>query len=281
MTVIWNERINSLPHIVYTTRHFCLKLPKSHRLATTLIVKLNKHSFTPLYHQIEQTLRQSIENGELKPGHSLSERELSERFGVSRMTARHSLRALREEGLLYSERGRGTFVAEQKLNVHTRQLLGFTEDMRRRGLKAGSQVITFRRFLPNQELAAQLRLEAKAEVFEISRLRLADDVPMAYETGFVPVQLCPHLKRADVERGSLYQLLEQKHNVRIHQADEVLMAACATREEAALLSIRPRAPVLVVERTVYATDHTPIEVVRSIYRGDRYQAVIKLKRSRR
>src|ERR687886_372612 len=87
-------------------------------------VRLDKHSFTPLYHQIEQVLRRGIESGEMGPGHNLSERELSERFGVSRMTARHSLRALRDDGLVYSERGRGTFVAEPKMNVHTRQLLG-------------------------------------------------------------------------------------------------------------------------------------------------------------
>ncbi len=244
-------------------------------------MKLNKHSFTPLYHQIEQSLRQQIESGELKPGHMISERELSERLGVSRMTTRQSLRALREDGLIHSQRGRGTFVSEQKLEVQTRQLLGFTEDMQRRGLKASSRVMTFRRFVPDELLARQLQLIAGEEVFEICRLRLADRIPMAYETGFVPVSLCPALKRADIERGSLYKLLEQSYSVRISRADEILTAACATREEARLLSIKARAPVLVVERTVYTADHTPLEVVRSVYRGDRYHAAIQLKRSGR
>jgi GntR family transcriptional regulator len=244
-------------------------------------VKLNRHSFTPLYHQIEQLLRRQIESGELNPGDGLSERELSESFGVSRMTARQALRALREDGLLHSERGRGTFVTEPKLNVQTQQLLGFTEDMRRRGLKAGSRIIRFSRFKPDEALRRQLHLENEAEVWEISRLRLADRIPMACETGFVPVDLCPQLKRAEVERGSLYRLLEEGYDIRISRADEILTAACATRDEAELLSIKPRAPVLVVQRTVYATDGTPVEVVRSVYRGDRYQAAIQLKRSGR
>lgn len=244
-------------------------------------MKLNRHSLTPLYHQIEQSLRQQIESGELRPGHGLSERELSEQFGVSRMTARQALRALREDGLLHSERGRGTFVTEQKLNVQTRRLLGFTEDMRRRGLKASSRIIRFSRSRPDESLMHQLHLDNGSEVWEISRLRLADRIPMAYETGFVPVRLCPRLKRAEVERGSLYRLLEQVYGVRLSRADEILTAECATREEAELLSIKPRAPVLVVQRTVYAADGTPIEVVRSVYRGDRYQAAIQLKRSGR
>ena len=241
-------------------------------------VRLDKGSFTPLYHQIEQALRRKIESGELKPGHAISERELSESLSVSRMTTRQALRALREEGLIYTERGRGTFVAEPKMNVHTRQLLGFTEDMRRRGLTPGSRVLSFARRAPKPAVAERLEMAAGEEAFEITRLRLADRIPMAYETCFLPVSLCPRLRRAEVERGSLYQLLEEGYGVRLARADEVLEAACATAREAELLSIRPRAPVLVVERTVYASDERPIEVVRSIYRGDRYQATIQLRR---
>ncbi len=241
-------------------------------------VKLNKQSFTPLYHQIEQALRRQIELGELAAGQAISERELSESLGVSRMTTRQALRALRDEGLIYAERGRGTFVAEPKMNVHTRRLLGFTEDMRQRGLAPSSKILSFRRFRPDPAVAERLQLEDGEEAFEINRLRLADRVPMACESCLLPARMCPRLRRADVERGSLYQLLEQVYGVRIARADEVLEAACATGREAELLSIKPRAPILVVERTVYADDDAPIEVVRSVYRGDRYQATIQLKR---
>lgn len=241
-------------------------------------LKLDKSSFMPLYHQIEQALRSQIEGGELAPGQAISERELSETLKVSRMTARQALHALRDEGLIYTERGRGTFVAEPKMTVHTRQLLGFSEDMRRRGLAAASKVLSFRRFRPEPAVAEKLRLEEGEEAFEIVRLRLADRVPMAYETCLLPARRCPELKRAEVERGSLYQILEQVYGVRLGQADEILEAACATAYEAQLLSIRPRSPVLVVTRRVFATDDSVIEAVRSVYRGDRYQATIQLKR---
>lgn len=241
---------------------------------------LRKNSFQPLYHQIEQALRQSIEAGQLHPGDAVSERTLCDRYGVSRMTARQALRALREEGLLYAARGRGTFVAEAKLNVQTRQLLGFTEDMKQRGLTASSRVLSFQRRATSSEVAEQLQLTAGQEVFEIVRLRLADQVPMAHETCCLPVQLCPQLKQAEVERGSLYQILEDKYGVSIERADEVLEAALATRQEARWLELPANAPVLVVQRTVYAEERKPIEVVRSVYRGDRYQAIIQLKRKK-
>ena len=196
------------------------------------------------------------------------------------MTARQALRALRDDGLLYAERGRGTFVAEPKFNVQTRQLLGFSEDMRQRGLTPSSRVLSFRRCPATGEVAESLQLPTEEEIFEIIRLRLADKVPMAYETCSLPVRLCPQLKRADVERGSLYKTLEENYGVSIAWADEVLEAAIATRKEAELLALSARAPVLVVQRTVYTEERTPIEVVRSVYRGDRYQAVIHLKRKK-
>ncbi len=241
-------------------------------------VRLNKNSFTPLYHQIEQGLRKQIEQGDLVPGQAISERELSENLGVSRMTARQALRALRDEGLIYTERGRGNFVAEPKMNVHTRQLLGFSEDMRRRGLTPSSRVLSMRRFRPEGGVVERLDLADQEEVFEIIRLRLADRVPMAYETCLLPVKLCPNLKKSDIERGSLYQLIEAVYGIRLSQADEVLEASVATKTEAGNLSIKRGTPVLVVQRTVYAEDGTPIEFVRSVYRGDRYQATIQLKR---
>lgn len=242
------------------------------------MLRLNKHSFTPLYYQIEQALRRQIEEGRLVPGAAISERELSEQLGVSRMTTRQALNTLREEGLIFTERGRGTFVAKPKMDVHTRQLLGFSEDMRRRGLTPSSRILDFRRYHPAEMVRERLDLEAADEVYEIERLRLADGTPMAWEICYLPVNLGIEVAREDLEQGSLYQLFEEAGGIRLLEADEVLEAACATRREAELLSITRRSPVLIVERTVRDIDHRPVEYVRSVYRGDRYQARIKLKR---
>ncbi|MFM8395042.1 MAG: GntR family transcriptional regulator [Acidobacteriota bacterium] len=242
------------------------------------MMRLNKNSFTPLYYQIEQALRRQIAEGVLAPGEALSERELSEQLGVSRMTTRQAFNTLRDEGLIYTERGRGTFVAKPKMDVHTRQLLGFSEDMRRRGLTPSSRILNFRRGVPLEVVRERLDLEVGDEVYEIERLRLADGTPMAWEICHLPVGLGIEVGPEALEGGSLYQLFEEAGGIRLLEADEVLEAACATRREAELLSITRRSPVLIVERTVRDVDHRPVEYVRSVYRGDRYQAQIKLKR---
>jgi GntR family transcriptional regulator len=238
---------------------------------------LDRNSFVPLYEQIHQRLRQLIDSGEIGPGSPVpSERELSERYGVSRMTARQALRALRQDGLVYRERGIGTFVTKRKVDVHTRNLVGFTEDMQRRGMKPSTKVIVFKREPASQKTAEELGIDPGDEVFHLERLRLADRAPMAYETNFISAALCPDLDRYDLEKNSLYRVLEEEYGIRIERADEILEAARATRREARYLSIKPNAPVLVVGRVVYSDANKAIESVKAIYRADRYRATFHL-----
>lgn len=131
-------------------------------------------------------------------------------------------------------------IAEPKVNVHTRRLLGFTEDMWRRGLTASSKVLSFRRCTPDAPLAQRLQLEDGEEAFEIVRLRLADRIPMAYENCHLPARLCPQLKRAEVERGSLYQLLEQNYGVRIARTDPTSILSRPTVSRTQLLRPFPQ-----------------------------------------
>lgn len=241
---------------------------------------LDRNSFVPLYAQIQQTLRQLIDSGKIGPGAPVpSERELSGQYGVSRMTARQALRALGQDGLVYRERGLGTFVAKRKVDMHTRNLVGFTEDMRQRGLKPSSKVIFIKREAASPNIADELELKTGDEVFHLERLRLADDTPMAYESNFISAALCPELDRYNLESDSLYRILEEDYGIGMQRADEVLEAASASRCEADYLSIKPNAPVLVVHRVVYSETNKPIESVKTIYRADRYRATFHLIKS--
>ncbi len=232
---------------------------------------------TPLHTQITEALRLQIKQDELRAGENFpSERELAERFAVSRMTVRQALRHLRQENLIYHERGVGTFVSNRKLDVHTRNLSGFSEEMASLGLVPSSRVLQLKRETPDERIVKDLDLEAGAEVFHLERLRLADDEPMAYESTFLPSALCPELDKIDLAKNSLYQVLADNYNVRMHHAAESLEAAAATRFEAKQLGIKENAPVLVVHRVVFTESNQPIESARTTYRADRYRATFFL-----
>ncbi|MCA1604935.1 MAG: GntR family transcriptional regulator [Acidobacteria bacterium] len=242
--------------------------------------RLDRNSFVPLYEQIHQTLRQMISSGEISAGSPVpSERELSEEYGVSRMTARQALRALRQDGLVYRERGIGTIVTKRKVDVHTRNLVGFTDDMLQRGLRPSSQVKLMARESASQTTADMLGIKPGDEVFHLERLRLADGTPMAFELNYISAALCPTLDEYDLEKESLYHILERDYGIRMQRAEEVLEAARALRREASLLSIKPGAPVLCVRRIIYSDANNAIESVRTLYRADRYRATFHLSKN--
>lgn len=243
-------------------------------------MELDRNCNLPLHIQIHEYLRHSISSQQLKAGDAIpSERELAETFDVSRMTVRQALRSLRKEGLIYQERGVGTFVARRKLDVHTRNLGGFTEEMRRRGLEPRSKVLSLRREPPNKQVAENLGIEVSAEVFRLERLRLADGVPMAHEIAFLPAKLCPRLDNYDFEKFSLYEVLEKQFAIEIDHAEEVLEAEAAGASVAQLLAVKMNAPLLVVNRVVFTTLNQAVEAVRTIYRADRYRATFFLSKA--
>ncbi len=232
---------------------------------------------TPLHTQITEALRLQIKQNELKAGENFpSERELAERYAVSRMTVRQALRHLRQENLIYHERGVGMFVTDQKLDVHTRNLSGFSEEMASLGLVPSSRVLQLKREQPGEQIVKDLDLDAGAEVFHLERLRLADDEPMAFESTFLPSTLCPELDKIDLTKNSLYQILVDNYNVQMHHAAESLEAAAATGFVAKQLGIKQGAPVLVVHRVVFTESNQPIESAHTTYRADRYRATFVL-----
>jgi GntR family transcriptional regulator len=240
---------------------------------------INRNGNTPIYEQIYQNLKTKIDNTEFSAGESFpSERELAEKFGVSRMTVRQALNALKQDGLIYHERGIGAFVSKRKLDVHTRNLVGFTEEMIERGLRPSSKLLLAKIEEADEETAADLGIETGEAVFHLQRLRLADDSPMAFEDAYLPAVRYPNLENIDLGRMSLYEILEKEYNVRMSHAEEFLEAMAVNKEIAKVLSIKADAPVLMVHRVVFSDANLAVESVRTYYRADRYRATFKLEK---
>ncbi len=240
-------------------------------------VAVNRQSVVPLYYQIQQQLLEQIRSGHLKTGDSVpSEQEISVSLGVSRMTARQALKSLCSLGIVYSQRGKGTFVSGPKLEKDFRQLLSFSEEMQGRGSQPRSKVLAFERVQPFAEVAAALQLKPEEQVIRLRRIRLADSVSICIETTHLPLKLFPDLLTAFDPTQSLYQALSQRYGIHIDYADEVAEASTATSTEAKLLRIRAKAPVFRFTRTAFSSEGQAIEFVKSVYRGDRCKVVSRL-----
>ena len=239
---------------------------------------LDKQSPVPIYIQIEEYLKTQILQGDFVIGVAIpSERELTELFGVSRMTVRQSITNLVNEGLLYREKGRGTYVATPKIEQPLNGLTSFTEDMLSRGMKPSSKLISFKKIIPEKDIASELQLNEDEEVFVVKRIRYADDKPMAIERSYLPVKLVPELDLATIE-GSLYSYIEQDKRLVISHATQCMEAVLVKKEDAELLQVYMPSAVLMIERISYLTKGIPFEIVRSAYRADRYKFISEIRR---
>jgi len=244
------------------------------------VAGINRRTPIPRYYQIMEQLRSKIQEGAFAVGSALPpERELAEAYNVSRMTVRQAITGLVDEGILIRRQGVGTFVAPPKLEQVLSKLTSFTEDMALRGMKAGARVISFAETAPSPAAGKALGLDAEEDrVYQCTRLRLADEEPMALETTEVIAAICPGLCAEDLEDRSLYELLSKRWGVRLDHATQSIEPALPTLREATLLHIPSGAPVLLMHRITYDQNDRAIEYVRSIYRGDRYKFIIELRR---
>jgi len=197
------------------------------------------------------------------------ESELMERHKVSRTTIRQVLDMLVNEGLIYRERGRGSFVAHPTLEEALVRIISFTDDMRQRGRKASTRVLASELVPAPQDIAERLQIEAGEELAHLKRLRLADDEPMSIEDSYLIHRYCPAILEGDYESGSLREVLEE-NGIRWSYAKQVIRAMAATDSLAKLLSVHFQAALLFIERISFSQQRIPVEFLRIYYRGDRY-----------
>jgi len=222
----------------------------------------------PAHAQIEATLERALDRGLLASGDRLpAERELAERFGVSRMTLRQALGALELRGRLTRSKGRygGTFVAVPKLELAGMSAL--SDQLRGLGVAAGAVLLhaAERDATPDEALLGP-------RVIAIERVRLANGEPVALERSAYTADAFPGLLDEQLD-GSLYELMRGRYDEVPVRAVERLEPALARSGEAEALGIEPGAPVMLVDRTAYSAAGRPVERSRDVFRGDRTRVV--------
>ncbi|RKL66953.1 phosphonate metabolism transcriptional regulator PhnF [Salipaludibacillus neizhouensis] len=239
---------------------------------------INKNSPIPIYHQLEEYIKQLIDSGQLVPGDILpSEREYSDKYGISRMTIRQAIINLVNERYLYRVKGKGTFVMEKKFEQDLQGLTSFTEDMKARGMKASSKLIKFKIIPAHLKLAKSLDIQEHDPVYEIVRIRLAEEIPMALERTYISANLVQGLTE-EIVQNSLYKYIEDTLHMKIASGTQIIEAAIANEQEVKYLDISDKSPIMLMERSSKLDDQTIFEVVKSSYRADRYKFMIDLKR---
>lgn len=233
----------------------------------------------PLYHQIFLILRNRIYNGQLNEGDIVpSELDLSNEFGVSRITAKRALNELADAALVVRERGRGTRVLPRPASpAVTSSIEGWLENISLMGLATEANVLDFCYLSASEDIAHALDLPAGAEVQRAVRVRRLNGEPMSYLVTYVPAEIGRQYDHEELNRIPLLRLLERA-GVAVESAQQTISATIADGEVAAALETPPGNPLIEVRRVVRDRSDTPVEYIRALYRPDLYHFELSMRR---
>ena len=235
----------------------------------------------PRYLRVVDQIVEEIRSGALAPGERLaSERELSERFDVSRDTLRRAFTALAEEGYIRPSPRRGWFIATGPLREPVAGALGFAEWAATHGLPATSRVLAATARGATEEEARELEIEVEDPVFELERVRMVRSVPLSLDRSIVVLAHAPFLPEVDFSATSLYATLRDRAGIIPTRAEWEARATLATPRLVELLEVAPGDPMLSILEWVRDQDDRLFEYSSSTNRGDlyRYRTSVNLDR---
>ena len=241
---------------------------------------VDRNSYIPFYIQVIDELTEYIEENDFPPGHQLpAEADLCRAFNVSRTVIRHALQEMEYKGLIYREKGRGTFVAKPKIHESFfQELTGFYQDMVARGYQPKSDVLKQEKTKAGPKIAGYLEMAPNTPLIHIDRLRYVNHEPIVYVSTYLPYELCPGLLEVDLSDRSLYAYLESEYDLQIASGKRFLDAVVANEIEADLLQVDVGAPLMLLDSVSYLEDGTPIEYYHALHRGDRSRFEVELVR---
>ncbi|MGI6071360.1 MAG: GntR family transcriptional regulator [Blautia sp.] len=238
----------------------------------SVISQLDSSSLTPLYRQLSNIIRSQIESGEYSRDEKIpTEIELSESYGISRITVRKALEELTDEGLLVRKPGKGTFVCIDKSIRTSYPRMPFKEAVERSGRVATTKLLSYSLEVPPKKIANFLKLKEHEEAIIIKRLRLADDIPVHLETLYFPKSF-DFLAGEGLGKSINEALL--KHNITPCHGTSTISICFATEEEVALFNIENDSPLLYVYNELSDQNHRPVQVSKEIIRSDIYKLVM-------
>ena len=233
----------------------------------------------PLYARLRDELRAGILDGRLQPHAKLpSESEMTAAYGVSRITVRQALGDLQKEGLIVRLQGKGAFVSQPQATQELNRLEGLAEALAPQGQAVHSKRLSMKQVRASAEVAGQLGLAARTEVYQLSTLRYLNRQPLSVNVSHFVPGLGERIARIDVSGRDLIEVLERDLGQRVVRADVEIRAEAMAAREAKLLQVDAGQPALRVHRVLVAADGRPLQAETAIYRADVFSYKLSLSR---
>lgn len=233
----------------------------------------------PLYFKIKRVIKQRIAEGTYPLGEKIpNEHDLSKEFGVNRLTVRHALILLVQEGYLKRTQRRGTFVLKQAGEFEGLELRGFFDDLFYQVAKFKAKKIEISNQAPPEIVADLYQLNSKVDqVTVIKRVRFLGETPSAYTINYLPLDIGSKVHKADLYQMPLLQIFKEKLKIPLGEAFQTIEASIADKHIAEVLKVLPGSQVLLMQRTFFTKEGRPFDFVQTFYRGDKFRYFVRFR----
>jgi GntR family transcriptional regulator len=231
------------------------------------------------HEQLSDWLRARIEDGTYSVDDQLpSEHQLSEWFGVSRITVRRALQTVENEGLIYRRQGLGSFVRDRRTRQGLVRLTDFAQDMDQAGLEASSSVLQREQIEAPPDISGPLQLDPGTTVLQLDRLRLGNDTPVAFDQTWLPLFYAQLLEGHDLAYDTIYRILETEYEIPVLRGRYRISAVDASASVSEALGIAEGRALLLIDRLSLTQGDKPVYFQRRYYRSDRVAYELELER---
>jgi len=230
----------------------------------------------PKYLKISNEIIEMIRSRELLPGDKLpSENEIVKNFQVSNTTARKVLHELELGGWASRVKGKGTYVKDFIIHRSASKILSFTKNMEERGLNPTTRFLDGRLLNNNvTKIITEKKYKIEAPVYQITRLRFADGVPIMKEIRYINPELCPGIEKLNLEQ-SLYEVYKKQYNLHITKIEQMLSSVILKDDMLKVFDLKNDTPGFSVEGVTFYGNNQILEMEESIYRGDKYTFTVQ------
>lgn len=232
------------------------------------------------HEQVKQHLKKEITEGNYESGEKLpSEKRLCDYFKVSRVTVRHALQNLENDGLIYRKQGVGAFVSDKNMKSNLVRLTDFAEDMRQAGLESSSRLIDLKKVDPIKEVNEILEVRPDMKLIRVDRIRLGSGKPIAFDITWLPPGYGQLLFDEDLTTQTIYNIIEEKYEIPIQAGSYKLTAANADEYIAQHLKVEPKGALLEIDRCSRTTGGKKVYFQKRYYNPEHVSYVMELSRA--
>ena len=239
-----------------------------------------------MYYQIAIDIKKRISAKEWITSERIpSETELSEYYGVSRITLRQALAELEKDGVIIKIRGKGVYISENPI-PHIYDLsypISLSTSLREKGIQFSSDVLELIEFPdPLEDVCEKLRLRPDEPVVYIKRLFIADKRPICVSESWIPAHLVPNLAMEGLIDGMISKTFAERYHLDYESIEDCFEVLRPTKNLVELLKITYDTPILLLTGISYTEDKNPLEYSQTSWSADsvRFRFNISRKKSR-